>query len=266
MDVAFAARLSVTAVTTGSTFPICTADPLLNALDVTLAVMLPTVSGLEEKVTVRVVLEALVTVPTAPLLKVTKLSSGVELNPNPLITTVDAFAAKSVVLLVIMGLTVATLIGAPLLALLEVTTTVKSPAACGFVEKVTVSVVAVAAVTVPTAPLLKTTLVFAALVSKPNPLIVMVSALASKSLLLLVTTGTIVATCTAAPLSTPFTSTMAVKLPAVVGGVDNVILRDVAVAESTVPTAPLLNVTTLLPAVGSNPCPIIVMDVPLAAI
>lgn len=191
---ALAARLSVTAVTTGTTFPICTAEPLLKAFEVTLAVMLPTVSGFEEKVTVSAVFDALVTVPTAPLLNVTKLSSAVELKPKPLIVTVEAFAARSAVLLVTTGFTVATVTGAPLLALLEVTTTVKSPAAAGLVEKVTVSDVAVAAVTAPTAPLLKTTVVLAALVSKPKPLMVSVSAFASRSLLLLVTTGTTVAT------------------------------------------------------------------------
>lgn len=189
-----AARLSVTAVTTGTTLPICTADPLLNAFEVTLAVILPTVSGLVENVTVSAVLDALVTVPTAPLLNVTRLSSAVELKPKPLIVTVEAFAAKSAVLLVMTGLTVATFTGAPLLALFEVTTTVKSPAAAGLVEKVTVSDVAVAAVTAPTAPLLKTTVVLAVLVSKPKPLMVIVSAFASRSLLLLVTTGTTVAT------------------------------------------------------------------------
>lgn len=191
---ALAARLSVTAVTTGTTFPICTAEPLLKAFEVTLAVMLPTVSGFEEKVTVSAVFDALVTVPTAPLLNVTKLSSAVELKPKPLMVTVEALAARSAVLLVTTGFTVATVTGAPLLALLEVTTTVKSPAAAGLVEKVTVSDVAVAAVTAPTAPLLKTTVVLAALVSKPKPLIVSVSAFASRSLLLLVTTGTTVAT------------------------------------------------------------------------
>lgn len=160
----------------------------------TLAVMLPTVSGCVEKVTVNAVLVALVIVPTAPLLNVTELSSGVALKPNPLITNVEAFAFTSAVLLVTTGFTVATFTGAPLLALFEVTTMFKSPAASGLVENVTVSEVAVAAVTAPTAPLSKVTVVLAVLVSKPKPLIVMVSALASRSLLLLVTTGTTVAT------------------------------------------------------------------------
>jgi hypothetical protein len=112
------------------------------------------------------------------------------------------------------GLTTATLTGAPLLALLDVTTMFKSPAAAGFVEKVTVKDVAVAAVTAPTAPLSNVTEVFAVFVSNPKPLIVIVSAFAKRSLLLLVTTGTTVATWTAEPLSIPLTLTMAVKLPA----------------------------------------------------
>lgn len=253
IEVALAAKFSVTAVTTGNTLATCTAVPLLRALDVTLAVMLPTVSGCDENVTVRAVFEALVTVPTAPLLKVTRFSSTMELKPKPLMTTVEVFAAKSAVLLVITGFTVATFTGAPLLALLEVTTTVRSPADSGFVVKVTVKDVAVAAVTVPAAPLLKTTVVLAVLVSKPKPSMVIVSALANKSSLLVVMTGTTVATCTGEPLSTPLIATVAVKLPAVAGGVESVMLSIVAVAESTVPTAPLLKVTTLSPAVVENP-------------
>lgn len=54
-------------------------------------------------------------------------------------------------------MTVPTSIAAPLLLPLEVTTAVKLPAVFGFVVKVTVRAVAVAAVTEPTAPLLKTT-------------------------------------------------------------------------------------------------------------
>lgn len=51
-----------------------------------------------------------------------------------------------------------------------VTDTLRAPA-LGLVEKVTVIEVAVAAVTVPTAPLLNTTVLFAAVVLKPKPLI-----------------------------------------------------------------------------------------------
>jgi hypothetical protein len=53
---------------------------------------------------------------------------------------------------------------------LVITTAFKVPAV-GFVEKVTVSKVAVAADTVPTAPESKTTELFPAVVSKPRPTI-----------------------------------------------------------------------------------------------
>lgn len=189
-----AARSSVTAVTTGITVATWTAVPLSSELDKTLAVKLPTTFGFVEKVTVNDVLEAVVTEPTAPLLNVTTLSSAVPLKPKPLMTTVAELAARFVVLEVMTGLTVATVMGALLLALLDVTTAVNSPAEAGLVENVTVSDVAVAAVTVPTALSLNTTVLLAAVVSKPKPLMVIVLAFASRSLLLLVTTGTMVAT------------------------------------------------------------------------
>ena len=62
------------------------------------------------------------------------------------------------------------------------------------VENVTVSEVAVAAVTVPTAPSLKTTVLLPAVGSKPKPLMVSVVALAARLAVLLVTTGVTVAT------------------------------------------------------------------------
>jgi hypothetical protein len=52
--------------------------------------------------------------------------------------------------------------------------------------------------------------------------------------------------------------TTAVKLPVLVGSVPKVIVNWVAVALSTVPTAPLLKVTVLLAAVVSNPEPAMV--------
>jgi hypothetical protein len=73
--------------------------------------------------------------------------------------------------------------------------------------------------------------------------------------LLVVTTGITVATWRADPLLIPFVATTAVKGPAVAGKVVNVTERDVADAESTVPTAPLLNATVLLAAVVSKPIP-----------
>ena len=129
----------------------------------------------------------------------------------------------------------------------------------GLVENVTVSEVAVAAVTVPTAPLLKTTVLLAAVVSKPKPLMVSVVALAARLAVLLVTTGVTVATCTAVPLLTPSVVTTAVRLPAVGGLVENVTVSEVAVAAVTVPTAPSLKMTVLLAAVVSKPKPLMVM-------
>ena len=71
---------------------------------------------------------------------------------------------------------------------------VKLPAPAGFVLKVTVSAVVVAVVTVPTAPLLRTTVLLALVGSKPKPLITTVAALAAKLAVLLVTEGVTVAT------------------------------------------------------------------------
>src|SRR5437868_7950237 len=94
---------------------------------------------------------------------------------------------------------------------------------------------------------------------------VTVVALAARLTMVLVTTGVTVATCTAAPLLTPLVVTTAVRLPAVAGLVLNVTVSEVVVAAVTVPTAPSLNVTVLFAAVGSNPKPLIVTVVALAA-
>ena len=77
---------------------------------------------------------------------------------------------------------------------MEVTTTVNVSAVAGLVENVTVRAVAVAAVTVPTAPLLNTTVLLAAVVSNPKPFIVNVEDPANRSAVLLVTTGITLAT------------------------------------------------------------------------
>ena len=66
-------------------------------------------------------------------------------------------------------------------------------------------------VTVPTAPSLKATELFPAVGSNPEPLMVSVAVLAARPALLLVTTGTTVATCTAAPLLTLSVATTAVS-------------------------------------------------------
>jgi hypothetical protein len=168
--------------------------PLLSEFVVTTAVRLPTLVGLVENVTVSELAVAAVTVPTAPLLKVTVLLPAVVLKAKPLIVTVLALARRFVVTLVTPGNTEATCIGAPLDLELVVTTAVRLPVAVGFVESVTVSVVAVAAVTVPTAPLPRETMLWAATGSKPKPLIVSVAAPAARLLVLPVTTGMTLAT------------------------------------------------------------------------
>ena len=97
------------------------------------------------------------------------------------------------VLTVTTGITLATLTAVPLEKPFVVTTTVRLPAVVGFVENVTVSDVAVAAVTVPTAPLSKVTMLFAATVLKPKPVIVTVDALAANDVVAAVTAGATVA-------------------------------------------------------------------------
>lgn len=155
---------------------------------------LPAVCGFVENVTVRVVAVAAVTVPMAPLLKTTVFSAATVLKPAPVIVTVDALAANEVVVAVTAGATVAIWVAAPLESELEVTTAVRLPSEVGLVENVTVSDVAEAVVTVPTAPLLKTTVLLAATVENPKPLIVTVAELIARLAVLLVTTGVTVAT------------------------------------------------------------------------
>lgn len=218
-----------------------------------------------ENVTVNAVAEAVVTVPTAPLSKVTVLLAAVVSNPYPLIATVVAFAAIIlVVAAVTTGFTFAICTAVPLVSVLVVTMAVRLPASAGSVENVTVRSVAVAEVTVPTALLLNTTVLFAAAGSKPKPLITTVAEFAARLAVLTVTTGDTVATCTGEPLTTEFVATTAVKGPAVVGLVESVTVRAVAVAELTVPTAPSLKVTTLFAAVVLKPKPLIVKVVAVA--
>ena len=165
------------------------------------------------KVTVSEVALAPVTVPAAPLLKTTVLLPGVVLKPKPLIVTVPALAAMLELLEVTTGTTVPTWTAEPLPAPSVVTTAVRLPSAAGLVPNVTVSDVAVADVTVPVAPLLKTTVLLAGVVSKPAPLIMIVVALMGRVAVLLVTAGATEATCTAEPLEMPLVVTTAVKLP-----------------------------------------------------
>jgi hypothetical protein len=255
---AFATRLAVLTVTTGCTVAIFTAEPLETLLTVTTAVRSPTAVGLVENVTVSEVAVAVVTVPTAPLLKTTEFKFAVELNPAPVITTDVALIGKDVLLFVTTGVTVATCTAVPLAIVLVVTIAVILPRTLGRVESDTVSVVSVAAVTVPTAPLLKTTVLRFATGSKPKPLIVMDVDVIPRPEVLLVTTGTALATLTAAPLDRLFVVTTAVRLLLAIGFVLSVTVNDVAVAAVTLPTAPLLRTTVLFEGVGSKPKPVIV--------
>ncbi len=249
---------------TGTFVATCTAVPLDWLLVVTTAVKLPTVVGLTDSATVSEVEVAVVTVPTAPLLNATVFCEAVVSKPTPVMVIVSELIPKLLELAVTAGLTVATCTAEPLLIELLVTTAVKLPTADGAVVKVTVRDVAVAAVTVPTALLLNTTVLFAAVGLKPKPLMVTVAALMATLVVALVTTGATVAICTAAALGAELVVTIAVRLPADVGLVEKFTVSDVAVAVATVPTAPLLNVTVLLAAVVSKPMPLITTDEALA--
>ncbi len=135
----------------------------------------------------------------------------------------------------------------------------------GFFEKVTVNEVGDAEVTVPMAPLLNVTEFSLAVALKPNPLMTTVPELAGRFAVASVTTGVTVATFTGAPLSTPFVVTTAFRSSEVVGLVESVTVRDVAVAAVTAPIAPLSKVTELFAAVLSNPKPSMVIVVASAA-
>jgi hypothetical protein len=262
---ALAAIFAVLVVTTGSTVATRIAVPLFTVFVVTIAVRLPTMVGRVENVTVSEVDVAAVTVPTAPLLNTTVLLAAVESKPEPLMVMVFALTNILPVFWVTIGFMVATCTAAALLTPFEVTITVSRPADEAGVVSVTVSEVAVADVTVPSAPLLNVTLLLLAVVSKPAPLITKVVALSSKLLELLVTTGTTVPTCTAEPLLCELVVTDALRLPKLEGLEENVTVNDVAEAVVTVPAAPLSNVTALLPAVVENPKPVIIIVVAFAA-
>lgn len=223
-----------------------------------MAVMLPSVVGLVVRFTVSAVAVALVTTPTAPLLKVTVLLDGVVLKPDPLMVNVDAFTPILVALSVTIGAMVATRTAAALDTPLTATTAVSKPAD-GLVVSKTVSVVAVEAITVPTAPLFSVTELFAAVVSKPFPVTVIVVGFNGITELLTVTVGVTLATWTGSPLPMELLVTTAVKSPTEVGLVPKVTVRVVAVAAVTVPTAPLLKTTVLLARVVLNPKPRMIM-------
>jgi hypothetical protein len=184
------------------------------------------------------VLVAAVTVPTAPRLKATLLADGVvALNPLPAIVRVvveigmdrEGFAVT-----VGAATMVATCVAAPLVAPSVVTTAVSVPSDVGAVEKVTVSDVLVAAVTVPAAPLLNATVLAPGVVLNPLPVMTSVGALIARYAELVVTVGdcVTVATCTAAPLEPPNAVTEALSLPAV-GGVVSWTTSNCRVADVT---------------------------------
>lgn len=222
--------------------------PLETEFVVTDAVRFPREVGSVSILTVSTVAVAAVTVPTAPLLNVTVLFNAVVSNANPLIVMLVALLASVAVLRVTLGSMRATCTGEPLDLVFVVTTAVIFPTLVGLVPIVTVSVVAVAAVTVPVAPLLSVTTLLPGVVSKPAPVIVSVLSEADRFVVVAVTTGVTEAICTAVPLRAPLEVTMAVRIPAL-GLVENVTVSEVAVAAVTAPIAPLLKRTRLLASV-----------------
>ena len=229
-------------------------EPLLMSLVVTTAVRFPA-AGLGDKLTVSEVADADVTVPIAPLLKTTVLFNAVESKPAPVMVISFVVKARLATLRVTPGITLATCSPiVPLDLLLVVTIAVKLPRSVGAVDNVMVSDVAVAAVTAPTASLLKVTVLLPGVVSNPKPWIMIIGAFAAKLSVLLVTTGLTVATWMV-ELLVPSITTDAVRSPAV-GLVVKVTVSVVAVAAVTAPIAPLLKTTELLPGVVSKPKPL----------
>jgi len=134
---------------------------------------------------------AAVTVPTAlNVVNVTVLLAAVVEKLVPVRISVGALMARFAVLVVRVGAatTVATCT-APVLPPATVTFAVKLPVEVGCVENVTVNCVAVAAVTVPTAPRLNATVLFAAVVEKFVPAMVNVGAFCARFAVLAVTVG-----------------------------------------------------------------------------
>ena len=193
MVVALAARFDVLKVTTGTTVATWTAVPELAPLVVTMAVKRPAVGRVVND-TVREVAVADWTVPSAPLLNTTVLFEAVVSKRVPAITIVLAVSERPAVAAVTVGRTEPTWTGSPLLTELVVTTAVKFPRLVGRVVRFTVSEVAVAAVTVPIAPKLKTTVLLPAVALKPTPLIVILDCVTVRLLVLAVIVGTTVAT------------------------------------------------------------------------
>jgi len=134
----------------------------------------------------------------------------------------------------------------------------------GAVSKVTVNWVEVAEVTWPV-PLLKVTVLLAAVVLKPVPAMVRVVATEGRLVVLNVTVGAgaaTLATCTEV-LVPPKEVTVAVRLPSA-GAVSKITVNWVEVAEVTWPV-PLLKRTVFILAVETKFVPVIVRVVPLEA-
>ena len=231
-----------------------------------MAVRLPAFGRVESD-TVSAVVVAFVTVPTAPLLKVTKLLPAVVLKPKPLMVNVVSSPPRLAVLLVITPIMLATCTEDALATEFVVTVAVRLPIEVGLVLNATVSRVAVALVTAPMAPLLNATTFREAIASNPIPLISRVDESIPTLAVLAVTNGTVDATWTAVPLEMELVVTWAVKLPAA-GFLPSakVTVSNVAVAAVTVPSAPLLKTTVLLASIVSNPKPAMVTVVAFAFI
>lgn len=131
---------------------------------------------------------AAVTAPMAPPLSATVFSERTELKPKPLMTRLVPLSARPMVLVVTTGLISAIGTAVPLLTPFVVTTAVRVPAV-GFVVKETVRAVDVALVTVPIAPLLRTTVLLAAVVLNPEPAMVTVVRVANNSVVAFVSVG-----------------------------------------------------------------------------
>jgi hypothetical protein len=260
-----AARLVVSWVTVGPT-EATSCCALLSAppvdITVTTAFTAPPVTGPGLRVRSSVLASGALTFETtAPSLRLTRslVFAFDVLKPYPLMTREVAPDATLAVLVVTSGRMVATWT-APLVPPLVLTVAFSGPAVGPVlyvtVMPVTTPLLVTTPVTVPVAALLTKETVFCEGVAlKPLPLMVIVLLLASRLAVLPVTTGATVATCTKAPLLARPTVTEASSSPEALGGVANVTVSEVGVAEVTVPaTAPSSKVTwSLLSVVGSNP-------------
>ena len=149
----------------------------------TTAVRNPSAVGCVVNVTVNEFAEVTeVTIPKAPLLNATVLLAGVVEKPEPVIIKVVALIARlgGLTGFTVGAITVPTCTGEPLLPPLVVTTAVRVPLLLGGVIKETINCVKVAELTIPTAPRLSATVLFAAIGIKLVPLMVSVVAVVVK--------------------------------------------------------------------------------------